>query len=684
MLLDEGGSVQSWKIQAPYDWNGSWASPNDVELAWHVYLGGLDSGFNYYGGLGNDDEVKQALATTRAIEKLSTFVNSRLIDDPTRDQTPPSVLRPQRFPWNPGSYTFGWFNSIPGGDNRYLKEMPSEFYIWTHAYDISGITSINVKVRVDNDGANSMDNDHNETYTGGGDVGSWVTIPMAKRVLPNTREALNAAANNGQIDYFITPPELADYYFSKITENNMSGFRGKLLDYYIEAVDGQGNISKSDIQHVFVENDGVAPPVQPTALNATAVSSTRISLSWSAVSGAETYIVKRNGAEVGASASASFADIGLMPSTSYSYTVTARNSAGDSPESSGAGATTWDPPTVPDAPTGLTATAVSSDQINLTWEPVDGEAFYMIRRGGVQVGVSDTHSFSDTDLAPVTTYSYTVMASNSAGVSAESTPATAATPAAPQNFVMDGAVDFAGYQVLDSGMSLYAALRGSRLYVATASPAGTGYDHFILVSDALLPSATDPAPWAKDGTVAVAATKPYLASEGGNAYAGWYNAVDSGLANSAGAALEGSIDLDAQFGSVPPTVYLAVVAYHTPDGGAIALQAPSGNEDGNLDPGEWMAFPIGALRDSWANGTFDRLDPARDFRVSLNWSGASPALYWLCVPGKEYQPEYCRSLGDDWLPEGTTIEAANGQEEMSSPVQNVETQRFLRARLVTP
>ena len=166
MLLDEGGSVQPWKIQAPYDWDGSWFAPNEVELAWHIYLGGLDSGFNYYGGLGNDDEVKAALATTRAIEKLSAFVNGLLTSDPTKDQTPPSVLKPQRFPWNPGGYTFGWFNSIPD-DNNYLKAMPSEFYLWTHAYDISSVTSINVKVRVDDDGINTMANDHNETYAGG-------------------------------------------------------------------------------------------------------------------------------------------------------------------------------------------------------------------------------------------------------------------------------------------------------------------------------------------------------------------------------------------------------------------------------------------------------------------------------------------------------------------------------------
>ncbi len=259
ILKDQGGSVNAWKIQAPYDWNGSWTSPNEVELAWHIYLAGLDSGFNYYGGLGNDDEVKPALATKNAIDKLQSFMSTRM----NLDQTPPTVLKPQRFPYNPGWYTFGWFNSYGSGTNAaYKKKMPSEFYVWTHAYDVNGITNVSLKVRVDNDGVNTMANNQNETYAGGGDVGSWISVPMAKRVLPKTRSELNSIADNGEIDYVVfdpsywSDPQIADYYFAKITDSSVPNFRGKLLDYYVEAADSLGNLHKSEIQHVFVENDG--------------------------------------------------------------------------------------------------------------------------------------------------------------------------------------------------------------------------------------------------------------------------------------------------------------------------------------------------------------------------------------------------------------------------------------------
>lgn len=269
ILRDQGGDVAAWKIQAPYDWNGTWNAPNDVELAWHIYLAGLDSGFNYYGGLGNDDENKPGLATKRAIDKLSSFMGTRM----DLDQTPPTVLKPQRFPYNPGAYTFGWFNYVPGGDTRYLKKMPSEFYVWTHAYDLNGIPDGNVvlKVRTDNDGVNSLASTHNETYAGGGDVGGWATVPMAKRVLKKTRAELNAAAANGEIDYFVYDPafwpnpQVADYYFVRITDANVPGFRGKLLDYYVEATDSKGNVHKSDIEHVWVEDDGGQSTINPSA-----------------------------------------------------------------------------------------------------------------------------------------------------------------------------------------------------------------------------------------------------------------------------------------------------------------------------------------------------------------------------------------------------------------------------------
>ncbi len=86
------------------------------------------------------------------------------------------------------------------------------------------------------------------------------------------------------------------------------------------------------------------------------------------------------------------------------------------------------PPTVP---TGLTATAFSSSQINLSWTASAdsaGVAGYMVFRNNVQVASTAQTSYSDTNLTPSTGYTYTVEAFDAAGnVSASSSPATATT-----------------------------------------------------------------------------------------------------------------------------------------------------------------------------------------------------------------------------------------------------------------
>lgn len=520
ILRDEGGSVQDWKIQAPYDWDGTYTEPNEVERAWHIYLAGLDSGFNYYGGLGNDDEVKPALAATRAIQTLQPWMTEARR---ANDRTPPTVLKPQRFPWNPGAYTFGWFNSVPGGDTNYLKKMPSDFYIWTHVYDLEGVASVTLKLRMDADGVNPLHDNQNETYAGGPDVGAWIDVPMTRRALPNDPASLNAAANNGEINYFITPPELADYYFAHITGDVAPEFRDSLLDYYIEAVDTHGNVRRSDIQHVYVEDDGEVTNPLP----------------------------------------------GPGPAPAF-------------------------------------------------------------------------------DLG------------------AEEAPA--------------------GYLVSDPGMRIFAAVRGDKLYVATWTPSGGGNDHMIFVTDQPAAAADTPAPWDKAGTTAHPEGAPYLAAESDNDYIGWYNTPAPPRVwrdDNAGGRMEGVIDLADTFNGVPDTLYIAAVAYPTDTGSPLAAQAPAGNEDENLDADEFMAFPVEALRDSAATGTFDRLDPARGFRIhSLQTKETGAEVTLPVVPGRRYRLLISPALSSGIWTEAHTFQAASGQDTVTIRNAPVADRLFYRVEAV--
>lgn len=86
----------------------------------------------------------------------------------------------------------------------------------------------------------------------------------------------------------------------------------------------------------------------------------------------------------------------------------------------------------PTVPANLAATAVSSTQINLSWDPSTdnyGVTGYNIFRNSVNIGSSATNSYSDTTCAPNTTYTYTVSAYDGSGnESAQSAPASATTP----------------------------------------------------------------------------------------------------------------------------------------------------------------------------------------------------------------------------------------------------------------
>src|SRR5208282_3516825 len=153
---------------------------------------------------------------------------------------------------------------------------------------------------------------------------------------------------------------------------------------------------------------------------------------------------------------------------------------------------------------------------------------------------------------------------------------------------------------------------------ATWSPGASGpNDHFIFVSDQLLPAATAVAPWAKAGTVAVNTNKPYLAAESQGSYVSWYvnNAATNWpcmKASTNSGALEGTLDLVGAFGYLPTNIYLCAAAYITTNGGPLVAQCPAGSGP-NIDPIGFFVIPVAALRDSLGNGVFDLLDPARGF-----------------------------------------------------------------------
>ncbi|HMO51930.1 MAG TPA: metallophosphoesterase [Kiritimatiellia bacterium] len=169
-------------------------------------------------------------------------------------------------------------------------------------------------------------------------------------------------------------------------------------------------------------------------------------------------------------------------------------------------------------------------------------------------------------------------------------------------FAIDGLLDNPAWSRASNGMNLYAAIRENFLYVATQD-AGEGSDHFIYVADQL--TTQRPANWAKSGTIMQWGA--FLADENDGAFQAWYGAssgaplndptrylsMTSGTNNNApvgNGVLEGTMHLAGHFGAFPSNLYLAVGAFGTADGGALTVQVPAGNNDGNIDAAEFLAL----------------------------------------------------------------------------------------------
>lgn len=206
--------------------------------------------------------------------------------------------------------------------------------------------------------------------------------------------------------------------------------------YRIRATDAAGNFSSySTIKSVTTLDDQV--PTAPLSLTATVNSPIKITLTWTAA----TDNVKVTGyrlescAGVGCSnfvqiatttTGLTYGNTGLTPVTTYQYRVRAIDAAGNlSAYSSVVSATTLADTTKPTAPTALTATPISSAQIDLSWTASTdavGVTGYRIERctgttctNYVQIATTTTTAYSNTVLAPLTAYRYRVRANDASG-----------------------------------------------------------------------------------------------------------------------------------------------------------------------------------------------------------------------------------------------------------------------------
>ncbi|MBL4591374.1 MAG: hypothetical protein JKY96_05385 [Phycisphaerales bacterium] len=159
---------------------------------------------------------------TRAGNAILSIVDSSI--GSFSDSTAPTIFVPQREPYNPGEVEFG------------AVAQPSDFEVWTLVDDYTAVSSVTLHWRVDADGVNPLASIQNETFAGGAEVGAWQSQTMSSATVPTPSGVLVATRK-------------AKRYGAMI-----AGQTSVLIDYYVQATDTLGNVSNSDILHVWVGN----------------------------------------------------------------------------------------------------------------------------------------------------------------------------------------------------------------------------------------------------------------------------------------------------------------------------------------------------------------------------------------------------------------------------------------------
>ena len=177
------------------------------------------------------------------------------------------------------------------------------------------------------------------------------------------------------------------------------------------------------------------------------------------------------------------------------------------------GVTDTEPPT---APTGLTATAIASNRVELAWgaatDNVGVSAYDIYRNGAFRASVGGaTVAWSDTTVAPSTLYTYTVIARDLAGnASAPSSPASTTTPSS------GGAVLFSdGFEsgTLAAWTNLGMTVQGTEVYAGTKAARGVSVSSAAWAWHALSPTMSEPFYRVRFKIVSLGANNVYILKE---------------------------------------------------------------------------------------------------------------------------------------------------------------------------
>ena len=312
-----------------------------------------------------------------------------------------------------------------------------------------------------------------EAVPGNGKVSlRWRPVPNAERY-----RVMRSTTPSGPYTAIANPEE---------TEYLDAGILNGMTYYYVIRALNEGGKGPYSPE---VKATPVAPPAAPQTVTASPGSGC-VSLAWTEVAGATSYAVHRApGVEgpftiIATSATVAAVDTTAANGTTYYYSITSRNSGGESARSKPVTAVPIAPPA---APAGLSAAAGNS-VVSLTWNPSPRATGYTIRRATSPtgpfepVGTSGATGYSDTTVANGTLYYFSVTALNSGGESATTftvAAAPVAPPPAPTGLQVSGGNARVTLLWTPTPRATSYALRRATIpggpYAEIASPAGLSY-----------------------------------------------------------------------------------------------------------------------------------------------------------------------------------------------------------------
>ncbi|MBO5956797.1 MAG: S8 family serine peptidase [Bacteroidales bacterium] len=177
--------------------------------------------------------------------------------------------------------------------------------------------------------------------------------------------------------------------------------------------------------NIMVSNTINLPMVEN--LTATAISSSKINLTWDAVNNVSGYNVYRDGQKIATMTETTFEDSKLNHETQYCYAVTTITSYGESGFSEETCVSTLEP-TEAETPTNLVAVADSESTIVLTWDDANEATSYNVYQDTELIATELTSTmYIVNGLEAETEYCFTVTAVNKLGESDKSESACATT-----------------------------------------------------------------------------------------------------------------------------------------------------------------------------------------------------------------------------------------------------------------